>query len=292
MGARSVVTSRILNPVKGMPFAWSLNPYRGCRHACLYCYARIYHTYIGFDDPADFDRVVLYKEDLAEKLDAEIGAMRHPLKGEVAIGTATDPYQPLEAREKLTREALTVLLRRGVGVSITTKSPLVTRDLDLLTAFAAYGGIRVHLTVTVLDEGLWRLLEPMTPRPAARIEAARRLRKAGIPVSLFLAPVIPYVGEREALKVLRAAHEAGIENVMTGILRLSPGVREWLMPRMAEIAPLTARQIAALYGERDMPSPSALKAVMAPILRVRRKFGLDHEPAPVRRREQQLTLFA
>jgi len=287
-----VSTSRMLNPVKGMPFAWSLNPYRGCRHACLYCYARIYHTYIGFEDPADFDRVVLAKGDLASKLERELRAMRRRLSGEVAIGTATDPYQPIEARERITRGALEVLLRHGAGVSITTKSPLVTRDLDLLAAFAGYGGIRVNMTVTVLDEGLWRVLEPGTPRPDGRLAAVGRLRKAGVPASVFLAPVVPFVGEREALRVLERAREEGADHVMTGVLRLSPGVREWLFPRLERALPGSFRLVEALYGDRQRPRAAERRAIMGPILRRRHELGLDREISPPKGREYQMTLFA
>jgi DNA repair photolyase len=131
MDYRSHSTKSALQRVRGMPFAWSLNPYRGCRHACLYCYARIYHSYLGFADPADFDRVILHKSDLPTTLRRELKSRSSPLGGEVAIGTATDPYQPLEAKERLTRRCIAALLEAGAAVSITTKS--VPSDLSKTT---------------------------------------------------------------------------------------------------------------------------------------------------------------
>lgn len=285
-------TRTVLHRVKGMPFQWSLNPYRGCRHACLYCYARIYHSYMGFEDPGDFDRVVLFKEDLPERLRRELRARRATPEGEIAIGTSTDPYQPLEARERLTRGALEVLLDAGLPVSITTKSPLVVRDLDLLRRFEAYGGVRVHLTVTVLDENLWHVLEPGTPRPEGRLQAVTALRDAGIPVRVFIAPVIPGPGESDALRVLEASAAAGAEGAMIQILRLSPGVREWLLPRLDEHLPASARKIRNLYGARDLPPLPARRAMLDPLLELRRSLGLDRGAGDLRRRNDLLPLFA
>ncbi len=279
-----------LQRVKGMPFAWSLNPYRGCRHACIYCYARIYHSYIGYEDPADFDRVVLYKRDLPDRLRTELLARSQPLEGEIAIGTATDPYQPLEAKEGITRRLLEVLLEAGRPVSITTKSPLVARDIDLLRRFASYGGLRVNMTVTVLDEQLWRLLEPMTPRPDARIAALRTLGDAGIPTSVFLAPVVPYIGEAEAIAVLGAAKDAGAGHAMVGLLRLSPGVREWLLPRLRAQLPEQTAELERLYGRRDTVAQREATRILAPIRSLRRVADLDRPPCALRPREE-LTLF-
>ena len=280
-----------LQHVHGMPFAWSLNPYRGCKHACLYCYARIYHSYIGFEDPGDFDRVILAKPDLPALLRAELSSRRTPLEGEIAIGTATDPYQPIEAKHEITRRLLEVLLDAGRGVSITTKSPLVTRDLPLLRRFAAYGGIRVHVTVTVQDDALWHLLEPMTPRPAGRLAAVRALSDAGIPTSVFLAPVLPHVTEEEALRVIEASSAAGAQHVMIQPLRLSPGVRDWLVPRLRRDLPQAANAIDRLYGARENLAPSERARLLAPLLARRRALGLDRPQPALRAREDQLTLF-
>ncbi len=280
-----------LQRVQGMPFAWSLNPYRGCRHACLYCYARIYHSYLGFSDPGDFDRIVLHKDDLPELLRAELRARRTPIEGEIAIGTATDPYQALEAKQRITRRLLEVLLAAGGAVSITTKSPLVLRDLDLLRRFARYGGVRVNMTVTVLREDLWRLLEPMTARPLSRVGALRRLANAGIPTALFLAPVVPYFGEDEALRVLEAAAAAGVGHAMVQLLRLSPGVREWLMPRLRAHAPVPADLLSRLYEGRDTVPGAARDQILSPIREVRRRCGMDRALPELRMRRDQLSLF-
>jgi DNA repair photolyase len=280
-----------LQRVQGMPFAWSLNPYRGCRHACIYCYARVTHTYLGYEDPADFDRLVLYKEELPKVLAAELARRRTSLPGVVAIGTATDPYQPLEARERLTRRCLEILLRHGAAVTVTTKSPLVLRDLDLLQAFAAYGGIRVHITVTVLDDALWRLLEPHTPAPAGRLRTLARLAAAGIPCSVFVAPVVPQLTEQEAERVLVAAAAAGADHAVVAPLRLGPGVGAWFFARLAQDAPEHAAHLRRLYGDRPWAPSLVQEAMLAKLAEVRRQVGLADEVPPPRRRVCQPTLF-
>jgi len=291
MDAPSQPVRSALQRVDGMPFHWSLNPYRGCRHACTYCYARIYHSYLGFADPGDFDRVILHKPDLPSILARELRQRRAPLGSEVAIGTATDPYQPLEAKQHLTRRCLDVLLQAGEAVSITTKSPLITRDLDLLRAFAAYGGVRVQITVTVLDPDLLSLLEPHAPSPRGRLRAMAALTAAGIPTSLFLAPIVPGLGAGDASAVLDAAAAAGAHAAMLLALRLSPGVRAWLLPRIAARRPDAAADLARLYAGRDtLPRPER-ERLMAPIAARRRSLGLDRPPAALRARRDQLALF-
>ncbi|MCL8207780.1 MAG: radical SAM protein [Actinomycetia bacterium] len=293
MDYRPTESRSALQRVDGMPFRWSLNPYRGCRHACVYCYARVYHSYIGFDDPGDFDRVVLYKGSLPDVLRRELRRRRGPLDGVVAIGTATDPYQPLEARERLTRRLLGVLLEHGAAVTVTTKSPLVLRDLDLLRQFAAYGGVRVHVTVTVLNESLWHLLEPRTPHPRGRLNAVRRLRDAGIPASVFLAPVVPALGEDEALAVLDAARDAGAETVWADVLRLTPVVREWLLPRLDAQVPAAASVLRRLYGHRDTLAGPVRARILEPIRRRVDALGLGGPVAPpVPRQPLELALFS
>ena len=291
MDYRSHSAKSALQRVRSMPFAWSINPYRGCRHACLYCYARVYHSYLGFDDPADFDHVIVQKSDLPTTLRSELRSRRTPLGGEVAIGTATDPYQPLEAKERLTRGCIEALLEAGAAVSITTKSPLVCRDLDLLRALAAYGGVRVQMTVTVLEQDLWRLLEPMTPSPRGRLAAVAELRAAGIPTSVFLAPVVPLVGEDDALEVLKAAAQAGADAVMVQPLRLSAGVGEWLLPRLESRLPAAAGEIARLYRGRETLAPQVRRRVLAPILARRDELGLGRPAPQPRERQEQLALF-
>ena len=188
------------------------------------------------------------------------------------------------------RKGLEVLLEAGRPVSITTKSPLALRDIDLLRRFAAYGGVRVNMTVTVLDEQLWRLLEPMTPRPDARIAALRTLGDAGIPTSVFLAPVVPCIGEAEALAVLGVAKEARAGHAMVGLLRLSPGVREWLLPRLRAQLPEQTAELDRLYGRRDTIAQREATRILAPIRSLRRLSGLGRPPCALRPREE-LTVF-
>lgn len=281
-----------LNRVNDMPFAYSINPYRGCRHACLYCYAREYHRYIGYEDPADFDSHVLYKSDFAEVLARQLDHSKKPIVGEIAIGTGTDPYQPLEARERITRRVLEVLLARGLAVSITTKSPLVLRDLDLLKQFQAYGGVRVNITVTVLQPSLWRLLEPQTATPSSRLQTVHKLAEAGIACCVFLAPVIPGIGEGEAIRVLSACQEHGANHVMISLLRLSPGVAPWLLPRLRQALPTKASALERRYGAREALSAQDQWQILEPLKAVRAKLGLDLPLKPLRPKTRQLTLFS
>lgn len=290
MDYQQVQQRRALQRVRNMPFLWSLNPYRGCRHACLYCYARGYSEYFGYTDPGQFDVAIQAKVDLPALLASELKAKRLP-PSEIAIGTATDPYQPLEAKLRLTRRCLEVLLAHGAAITITTKSPLVRRDFDLLQAFAAYGGVRVNVTVTVLDEHLWRLLEPQTARPTARLELLSALTAAGIPAALFIAPVIPLLGEGEVERILFRCRKLPLAQVMIEPLRLAHGVRDWLWPRLSEHYPGVVAQLDRLYGEDDLPSHHWRTSTLGRLRRLARQLGLPDVPPPLNSRPRQPTLF-
>ncbi len=179
------------NSKRFLPFAWSINPYRGCEFACKYCYARYAHTYME-KDPVEFERKIYIKEHAAWLLTQELKQVR---TGEgIAIGTATDPYQPIEKRQCLTRSILEVLSRtRGHSIGLVTKSNLVLRDTDLLKRIAERNKLRLHLTVTTTDDQLARKLEPRAPRPDLRLEAVRRLRQEGLDCGVLCAPVLPRI---------------------------------------------------------------------------------------------------
>src|ERR671912_2455098 len=179
-----------LNRVSGMPFRWSLNPYRGCVHGCHYCYARATHSYLGLNADEDFATRIVVKANMPEVLRQELGR-RSWTRERVAIGTATDAYQPCEGRYRLTRRCLEALRDAHTPVSIVTKSTLILRDLDLLTELAHGPGATVYFTITTLDLQLWRVIEPSTPPPRKRLEVLRRLSQAGIPTGVFLAPILP-----------------------------------------------------------------------------------------------------
>src|SRR5829696_7528426 len=179
-----------INRVSGMPFRWSLNPYRGCTHSCHYCYARLSHTYLGFDADEDFETKIIVKSNMPEVVRQELGR-RSWTRERVAIGTATDAYQPCEGRYRLTRRCLEALRDADTPVSIVTKSTLILRDRDLLKQLANGPGATVYFTITTLDPDLWRLLEPGTPPPLKRLQVMQRLADAGVPCGVFLAPILP-----------------------------------------------------------------------------------------------------
>lgn len=274
-----VTVRTVVNRVENMPFRWSLNPYRGCTHACIYCYARGTHEYLGFEDPADFDREVLVKENAVEALRRQLS---HPRwrREEIAIGSATDPYQSAEGRFRLTRALLEVMVEFGNPVSITTKSPLVVRDLDLLRRLAAGPGCTVHLSVTTLDEEIWRVIEPGTPHPRRRLDALRQLRDAGVEAGVLMAPVLPGLTDRRGRleAVVAAAAAAGARWVAPIVLRLPPGVRRWCLERLHESYPALAAAYARAY--RGVYAPSRYVAALE--RRVAR-LAAEHGIVPERR---------
>jgi DNA repair photolyase len=225
-----VAAKRILNPVppgSRMPFRWTINVYRGCSHACVYCFARPTHEYLGLNVGEDFDRKIVVKINAVEKLRAELAdpAWAH---SPVAMGTNTDPYQRCEAKYKLTRGVLEALVERGNPFSILTKSPLVLRDLDLLTRAAAVTDITVNFSIATLDETVWRATEPGTPHPARRIEAMRQLRQRGIRSGALIAPVLPLLSDQpdQLRAVAGAIRAAGGTVIGVMPLHLRPGTRE------------------------------------------------------------------
>ena len=204
---------QVLNRHAGsrLPFQWTINPYRGCELACTYCYARYTHGFLNLNDWRDFERRIFVKRDAARSLERKL--RRTDLTGHsIAIGTATDPYQPAEQRFGVTRSLLEVFRRvEGLEISITTKSPLVLRDVDLLAELDCKHVVTVQVSATTMDEALARRIEPGAPSPAARLKTLRRLADAGLNVSLHAMPIMPGINEDEASlrALLEAAAEAG-----------------------------------------------------------------------------------
>ncbi len=228
-----------LNRVQGMPFRWSLNPYSGCSHSCHYCYARAYYARADHGDPdRDFETRIFVKVNLASLLAAELA--RPSWRGEqVALGTSTDCYQPVEARYRLTRRLLEVLLAHQNPAGLVTKAPLVLRDLDLWRALAQVAKVRIFFTVTTLDPNVWRQLEPGTPDPRRRLEAVRRLNAAGVPTGVLLAPILPGITDSDASieAVVAAAAEHGAAYFGATGLRLPPDVREHYLRFVGGVRP-------------------------------------------------------
>src|SRR5687767_9195744 len=227
-----------LNRVSGMPFRWSLNPYRGCLHGCHYCYARATHPYLGLDAGEDFATKIVVKTNMPEVLRKELGKPSWT-RERVAIGTATDAYQPCEGRYRLTRKCLEALLDAETPVSIVTKSTLIRRDLDLLTRLDDGPGAKVYFTITSLDPEHWRLIEPGTPPPLKRLAVLRHLTDAGVRCGVFLAPILPGITDsvKSLEAVAAAAKDHGAVSFGSAVLRLAPLVKEHYLSFVATTFP-------------------------------------------------------
>jgi DNA repair photolyase len=250
-----VTAKRVLNHVPSAsraPANWTINVYRGCSHGCLYCFARPTHEYLGFNLGEDFDRKIVVKINAVEKLRAELDDPRW--RGEpVAMGTNTDPYQRAEAKYRLTRGVLEALTDHANPFSILTKSPLVTRDLDVLVAAAKRAKVSVNFSIATLDERVWRASEPGTPNPQRRIDAMARLAAAGIRTGALMAPILP--GLSDAPDQLRATvvaiERAGGRLLGLGPLHLRPGVREHFLGWLAELDPELHADYCRRYATTD-----------------------------------------
>lgn len=267
-----------LNQVKGMPFAWSINPYRGCTHKCHYCYARASHAHLGLNADEDFETQIMVKTNVVEALRCQLSA-RSWQRDEVAIGTATDPYQPCEGRYRLMRGILQALHEYRTPASIVTKSTLVLRDLDLLLALQDVAGARVNFTITTLDAALWRSLEPGTPPPAKRLAVMQRLSEAGIPCAVYLAPILPGLTDSEqAMDAVAAAARAhGALWLWAGPLRLAPLVKEHYLDWVAQEQPDLLERYQRAYPRSD--PPRAYKDWLdLRLARVRQRHGFETRP--------------
>jgi DNA repair photolyase len=276
------VRSALNSPTATQMGFWSLNPYIGCEFGCTYCYARDTHRWTverlgerALDLPS-FERDILVKTNLADTLVRTLNPSR--LAGEVlAIGTATDPYQPAERRFRLTRRILETLLPyRGIRLSITTKSPLVARDIDLLTRLGDRHEVSVNMSLATLDPRLARRLEARTAVPAARLRAIRRLTKAGIRTGIFVMPVLPCItdGRRELDRLLAAAKEAGARFVSWSALRLGPAARRHFLPHLAREFPGLVERYERHYARHDTAGWAYRKALQSRFHALRRKHGL------------------
>ena len=220
------------NDSPDISFDRSINPYRGCEHGCIYCFARPTHSYMGLSPGLDFESKLFAKPDAARMLDKELSKPGYQPKT-IAIGTNTDPYQPIEKQYRIMREVLEVLEARGHPVGIVTKSALVMRDIDILSRMAERGLAKVALSITTLDRKLARTMEPRAATPTKRLEALRALSQAGVPVSVMVAPIIPGLNDQEIERILESARAAGAQEAGYVILRLplevSPIFKEWLL---------------------------------------------------------------
>ncbi len=250
--SRSVI-SRNQSPDVG--FAASINPYRGCEHGCIYCYARPTHEYLGFSAGLDFESRIMVKEDAPELLAEELSSPRWQPQVIVMSGV-TDPYQPVERKLEITRRCLQVLARFRNPVAMITKNRLVTRDIDVLRELASHQAVAINISVTSLDVNLQRVLEPRTSSPAARLEAVANLRAAGIPVGVMVAPIIPGLTDHEVPRIVQACADAGAQFAGYTIVRLpwaiAPLFEHWLDEHFPEKKEKVLSRIRSVRGGKRL----------------------------------------
>ncbi|MCX7931682.1 MAG: PA0069 family radical SAM protein [Rhodovarius sp.] len=282
--ARSAIA---YNESPDLGFDRSINPYRGCEHGCIYCYARPSHAYLGLSPGLDFETTLLFKPDLPRLLERELSRPGYRPRP-IALGANTDPYQPIERKLALTRQVLEVLERFRHPVTIVTKSAAVLRDRDILARMAALGLVRVALSVTTLDAELARRMEPRAASPGRRLAAMAELAEAGVPVAVLVAPIIPGLNDAELERILEAAAARGATSAGYVLLRLPHELkdlfREWLerhYPQRAQRVLALIRQTrgGALYrsafGERQTGSGPYAEMLAARFARAIRALGLD-----------------
>ena len=248
---------RIINHVPGtsMPFSWTINPYRGCSHACSYCFARVTHTYLEMNAGRDFETRIVVKVNAVEVLRRQLAAKRW--RGEhIAMGTATDPYQRAEGRYRLMPGIIRALTEYRNPFSILTKGTLVLRDLEPLVRACRVADVATAFSIGTLDEDAWRATEPGTPHPRKRLEAVAALNAAGIPCGVLIAPVLPGITDapRQLREVVRASIDAGATHVSPIMLHLRPGVREVFLPWLAERYPDLVGRYERVYRGSYAPA--------------------------------------
>ena len=305
-GTKSII-ARNQSPDVG--FETSVNPYRGCEHGCIYCFARPTHEYLGFSAGLDFESRIMVKEDAAELLEKELSSPRWKPQVIVMSGV-TDPYQPVEQKLKITRRCLEVLARYRNPVAIITKNRMVTRDIDVLRELAFQNAAAVNISVTSLDVNLQRVLEPRTSAPAARLEAVTKLRAAGIPVGVMVAPIIPGLTDHEIPKIVQACADAGAQFAGYTVVRLpwaiAPLFEHWLdehfpekkekvLSRIRNMRGRGKRLNDSRWGSRIVGEGIFAEQVRAMFEVACRRSGIGQRPSlstdAFRRPTQQLALF-
>jgi DNA repair photolyase len=303
-GTKSIITR---NNSPDVGFETSLNPYRGCEHGCIYCYARPTHEYLGFSAGLDFESKIMVKTNASELLRAELESP-HWKPQTLVMSGVTDPYQPIERKLRVTRGCLEVLTKFRNPVAIITKNRLVMRDVDLLRELAGYDAVAVNISVTSLDANLQRVLEPRTTSPAGRFDTIRQLRAAKIPIGVMVAPIIPGLTDHEVPKILEACAEAGAQFAGYTIIRLpwavAPLFEHWLEEHFPDRKQKVLGRIRHLRGDRlnssqwhtRMRGEGIFAEQISSLFQVScRRFGIGERPklstAAFLRTREQLGLF-
>jgi DNA repair photolyase len=295
--AKSLLNRCVSN--RNLPFTWTINPYRGCEFACKYCYARYTHEFMEMRDGLEFEQKIYVKQHTADLLRREL---RRVKPGEpIALGTATDPYQPAERRYQVTRGILEEFARhRGFELGIVTKSNLVVRDLDLLRAVAQNNALSIHMTVTTLNVELARILEPRAPRPDLRIDAVRQLGAADLTTGVSCSPVLPGITDSPAdlEAIVCAAAAAGARHIFAGPLFLKPCSAAVFLPFLEQNFPHLVENYRQRYQDRSFLPASYGKRISQLIAIFRQKYGISADPRgrmanrwPVQALDEQLALF-
>lgn len=273
-----------------VPFRWTVNPYRGCTHACVYCFARKTHTFLDLNAGSDFDTRVVVKVNVAERLRAELA--RPSWRGEhVALGTNVDPYQRAEGRYRLMRGIIEAFRDAANPFSVLTKGSLILRDLDLLGEASERTDVTVNTSVGFLDEAVWRSVEPGTPAPRKRLDVCRTLNDAGVGCGVLMAPVLPYLTDspRQLETTVRAVAEAGATHVTPIVLHLRPGAREWFMAWLGREHPSLVGRYRELYEQSAYAPKRYQQRITEQVRELTRRFGVGQGTAAAARRVRRET---
>jgi DNA repair photolyase len=264
-----------LNPVKGMPFNWTLNPYRGCTHACHYCFARRYQTQFELGSGDEFSSVIFVKVNFADVLARELDKPTWA-REDVALGTATDPYQPIEGHYKITRRSLEALARGRTPVGLVTKGPMVVRDRDVLLEVSRRASCTVCMSVPSVDEEAWEKMEPGTAHPLQRLRAVRELCDAGVRAGVLMAPIVPGISSQPAKleRTIKAVADHGAAFIGANILHLEGGTREHFMKFLAAEYPGLVEGYDRLYAGKKYAPKRYVTEVRKVIGALQAKYGL------------------
>jgi DNA repair photolyase len=287
-----------LNRVRNMSFAWSLNPYMGCAHQCTFCFVRAFERIAGRPSDARYGTSIRVKTNLVEVLRRELGR-RSWKREQVAVGTATDPYQPAEGRFRLTRGAIEALAEARTPIGLITRGPMIVRDIDVLAGASRRAKVGVTFSIPTLDPEIWRRTEPGTAPPRQRLRAIRALIDAGIDASVGMAPILPGLSDdpSKMADVVRAARDAGATSVWTNVLYLRPGTREHFLENLARDWPDLLPMYERLYADRAYVAKETLEPVRRQVRELASRHGLGDrrrrpitpEPEPI---AEQLPLTA
>lgn len=270
-----------LNSVRGMPFRWTLNPYRGCTHGCHYCFARRYHTQLELNAGDEFASLILVKRNIATVLRRELDRPTW-LREQVAVGTATDPYQPIEGQYKLTRACLELLAGARTPVGLITKGPMVVRDIDVLKDVGRASACTVYMSVPTVDEDAWQALEPGTAPPLQRLRAVRTLADAGVSAGVLMAPIVPGLSSSRSKleRTIKAIADHGARFVGCNVMHLEGGTRDHFMRFVASAFPALFPRLENLYVSKYAPEQyradvKALVALLQERHGIARRFNVD-----------------